>query len=189
MLEMLAFEDYMGGDEDAVGVSGDEEFQGFVDAVVRDDPSNFAGGSRSLSRELEAREYMDERGGRDAAVGTDVFVRGLGARRPTRVTRDGRSSLVAWSPDGLRLLYATSGGPEPGIWSVKPDGSDRRAVVEASLRGADPHSLTISADGAHLFFASTTPGVAFGAHLGGVGFGAMAWLAVALRSRSPSPGL
>jgi Tol biopolymer transport system component len=164
-LGKLAFESFAEtGDGDALYSGTDEEFQDFVDSVVRDDPSNVAKGTRNLSRELEARNYMEERsGGGESLYGTDVYVRDVGGGSPTRLTHDGRSSLVSWTPDGLRLLYGTQEGSATRIWSTEPDGGDRRIVLDVPLGVGDPRSVSLSGDGRYAFFVSSVeanPGVA-----------------------------
>lgn len=57
----------------------------------------------------------------------------------------------AWSPDGSRLAFVHLDATNSSLWTMRPDGSDRRALMsEASVDDDDP---AWSPDGAQLVFA------------------------------------
>jgi Tol biopolymer transport system component len=134
----------------------DQEFEEFVDRVVSDNPSNFLEGSRDLARELEARRYMESRRGDGSAepfpYQSDVYVVDLLDARPSRITDDGRSSFISWTPDGRRILYATAGPSGAEVRTMNPDGGDSRVVIPASLGVTDPHSVKLTSDGRYALF-------------------------------------
>lgn len=133
-----------------------QEFEGFIDRVLSDDPNNVLEGTRDLSRELEARSYMEGKRGDGSTepppFTSDVFVMDLIGARPSRITNDGRSSFISWTPDGRRILYQTAGASGAEVWTMNPDGSDRQVVIPASLDIVDPRSVRITADGKYALF-------------------------------------
>lgn len=137
------------------GTSGDDEFQEMADAVVAGGATNFAEGSRDLSRELQARQYMERR---KAAAGTDklpyvsdVVVSDIGGDS-RQVTSDGQSAFPSWASDG-RILFATNGARGIEMWTMNPDGTDRQMVLSGA-RLADPATVTLTRDGRTVFFVS-----------------------------------
>jgi len=65
----------------------------------------------------------------------------------------------AWSPDGSRIAYTVylAGGPDPGveIWTVNPDGTDPRPLLNlGSCRASCGRHLAWSPDGSMLAFDS-----------------------------------
>ena len=53
-----------------------------------------------------------------------------------------------WSPDGARIAYASG----PDVFTMRPDGSDRRRVARSEQRDADIAGLAWSPDGRRLAF-------------------------------------
>jgi dipeptidyl aminopeptidase/acylaminoacyl peptidase len=158
-LGMIAFETItQTEDAESFFTNLETEFEEFVGAVVADNPSNFAEGRRDLSRELEARRFMEEkRSGMDAEslpFSSDLFVMSLDGGGPTQLTHDGRSSLISWTPDGRRILFATAGSTGNEVGMINPDGSDPRKVIDASLKPIQPSSVTITHDGKYALFVS-----------------------------------
>ena len=142
--------------------SGDGEFQDMAQSVAESNATNFAQGSRNLSRELQARKYMERRkAGRDAAhlpYAADVVVTDIGSGSATQITKDGQSAYASWTPDGSRILFATNGPSGIEMWTMNADGGDRRMVVPGSVKIADPSSVTMSQDGRDVFFIAPVPG-------------------------------
>jgi Tol biopolymer transport system component len=136
--------------------AGYQDFEQFVDRVLSNDPSNFLEGSRDLARELETRRYMESRDADGAAepfpYRSDVYVADLPGARQSRITTDGSSSFISWTPDGRRILYATGSAPGAEVRTMNPDGSDSRVVIPASLGVTDPSSVTLTANGRYALF-------------------------------------
>ncbi len=72
-----------------------------------------------------------------------VYTVGLDGSEPVRLAQDleaPRSSQPAWSPDGSRIAFLADGGGtgEEGLpfelWTIAPDGSDRRFLLEGCCR-------------------------------------------------------
>jgi Tol biopolymer transport system component len=144
------------------GASGDGEFQDMTQSLAESGARNFAQGSRNLSRELRARQYTErKKAGRDAArlpYGADVVVTDIASGNAVQVTSDGQAAYASWTPDGSRILYATNGSSGIEMWTMNPDGGDRRMVVPGSVRIADPSAVTLSQDGRDVFFIAPVPG-------------------------------
>jgi Tol biopolymer transport system component len=71
-----------------------------------------------------------------------------------RVTSGGRSFHPVWSPDGRRIYFARAAAGRPStvsIWSMRPDGSDQRAVT-ARVPGRYDIPGSFAPDGAALAF-------------------------------------
>ena len=79
---------------------------------------------------------------------TDLYVVAAAGGEPRKLT-DGPSSSTTprWSPDGRRLAFTTGGQ----VWTMNPDGSDRRQVKTISTGAGDP---VWSPDGKLIAFAS-----------------------------------
>jgi hypothetical protein len=102
----------------------------------------------------------------------DLYVTKLDGSSPERITHDGLSAFPAWGPSGIAFSHIPSGGSladcgSPGVWTVDPDGSNRKAVIARA-----PDSITL---------------------LGFYGFQPLAWLddshvLVGLRSDSGTEG-
>jgi Tol biopolymer transport system component len=142
--------------------SGDGAFQDMAQSVAESNATNFAQGSRNLSRELQARQYTERRkAGRDAArlpYAADVVVTDIGSGSAVQITKDGQGAYASWTPDGSRILFATSGPSGIEMWTMNADGGDRRMVVPGSVKIADPSSVTMSQDGRDVFFIAPVPG-------------------------------
>lgn len=142
--------------------SGDGEFQDMAQSVAESNATNFAQGSRNLSRELRSRQYMDrKKAGRDAArlpYGADLVVTDISSGRAVEVTSDGQAAYASWTPDGSRILFATNGTSGIEMWTMNADGGDRRMVVPGSIKIADPSAVTMSQDGRDVFFIAPVPG-------------------------------
>jgi Tol biopolymer transport system component len=59
----------------------------------------------------------------------------------------------AWSPDGSRIAYVANVGSGVGLWTMTPDGNDRRQL---SPDGTDDHHPSWSPDGQRIAFARIT---------------------------------
>jgi Tol biopolymer transport system component len=142
--------------------SGDGAFQDMAQSVAESNATNFAEGSRNLSRELQARKYMERRkAGRDVSrlpYSVDVVVTDVGSGRATQITNDGAAAYATWTPDGSRILYATNGASGIEMWTMNADGGDRRMVVPSTVKIADPSAVTMSQDGRDVFFIAPVPG-------------------------------
>jgi eukaryotic-like serine/threonine-protein kinase len=62
---------------------------------------------------------------------------------------------IAWSSDG-RIIYSSQASGRPDIWSMKPDGSDRRQVTVGL--GSSYRGLSVSPDGRYIVFLSRKSG-------------------------------
>ena len=63
--------------------------------------------------------------------GDDIFTIDRDGRRLQQLTKDAaRDRGLVWAPDGRIAFYSNRGGRYE-IWSMKPDGSDRRVVASA----------------------------------------------------------
>jgi Tol biopolymer transport system component len=137
-------------------LTASEDFEQLVDRVTSDNPANVLEGTRNLAREIEARRYMESRraGGSEEPLPyeSDVYVMDLLDARPSRITTDGRSSFVSWTPDGRRILYAVAGPSGAEVRTMNPDGGDQRVVIPASIGVTDPHSVTLTANGKYALF-------------------------------------
>jgi hypothetical protein len=52
---------------------------------------------------------------------------GLGA---APITTDGNAGQrPAWSPDGTRIAFDRSSGPDPGVWVMAPDGTQQKKLT------------------------------------------------------------
>jgi Tol biopolymer transport system component len=142
--------------------SGEGEFQDMAQSVAESNATNFAQGSRNLSRELQARKYTERRkAGRDAArlpYGADLVVTDIGSGSAVQITNDGQSAYASWTPDGSRILFATNGPSGIEMWTMNPSGGDRRMAVPGSVKIADPSSVTLSQDGRDVFFIAPVEG-------------------------------
>jgi hypothetical protein len=64
----------------------------------------------------------------------DLYVADLDGGKPTQLTHEGLSAFPAWGPS--RIAYAQFPGgtiadcAAPGIWTIEPDGSDAKPIVE-----------------------------------------------------------
>jgi Tol biopolymer transport system component len=75
----------------------------------------------------------------------------------TALTTDGTSWGGAWSPDGTLLAFAHPAvpGDPAGIWTMSPDGSHRRLVIDFAGMEFNP---SWSPDGTRLLFTSDSSG-------------------------------
>ena len=64
----------------------------------------------------------------------DLYVADLDGGKPTQLTHEGLSAFPAWGPS--RIAFARFPGgtiadcAAPGIWTIEPDGSDAKPIVE-----------------------------------------------------------
>jgi hypothetical protein len=130
----------------------DGEFVQMVDSVAARKATNVAEGSRDLSRELEARQYMERRrqGQDEGASGLprDVFVVDFLGGSPRQLTTDHRSGSPTWTRDGTRILYHS--GAE--LWVMDADGGNAQPVVRSPLRVAPYSTAALTPDGRHALF-------------------------------------
>ncbi|MGH2674483.1 MAG: hypothetical protein ACRDKA_03540 [Actinomycetota bacterium] len=70
---------------------------------------------------------------------------GSGARPIVRAPQIVADSAPAWSPDGERIAFIASERRGSAVWSVRPDGTDARRILEGSWR-----QLSWSPDGTRL---------------------------------------
>jgi Tol biopolymer transport system component/predicted Ser/Thr protein kinase len=107
----------------------------------------------------EAREYGAVRispNGRQAAIvitgdtGADLWTLDIAAGTLSRLTSTGTSRNPSWSPDGRRLIYASTHSGRAAFWWQAADGSG-----PATLAVTPPHNPwqgELSPDGRHLVF-------------------------------------
>jgi Tol biopolymer transport system component len=76
---------------------------------------------------------------------TAIFTVGVAGGAPRQLTAFGHASVNQWSADGALLMYETPGGSS-GIRTMRPDGSERRKLV-------DGFGGVWSPDGRRLLFA------------------------------------
>jgi TolB protein len=80
----------------------------------------------------------------ETPCGSDVFVVGARGGRPTKVIDRGcDDDQPAWAPDGTRLVLYSNQRPgtpgwrhHSGLWTVRPDGSGLRMVVQGLFAGS-----------------------------------------------------
>jgi Tol biopolymer transport system component len=72
-------------------------------------------------------------------------------KHPLTATPDVNEDEAAYSLDGSRIAYASSGG----IWIMNPDGSDPRQVTDSEIGGQMP---AFSPDGKHIVFVGPSTG-------------------------------
>jgi hypothetical protein len=67
----------------------------------------------------------------------DLYVAKLDGSSAKRITNDGVSGFPAWGPAGIAFShFPSTGSPydcsSPGIWTIDPDGSNRKAVIASA---------------------------------------------------------
>jgi Tol biopolymer transport system component len=67
----------------------------------------------------------------------DLYVTKLDGSSVDRITNDGVSAFPAWGPGGIAFShFPSTGSPydcnSPGIWTIDPDGSNRKAVIASA---------------------------------------------------------
>ena len=88
----------------------------------------------------------------------NVYVMGTRGRQPRRLTGDSRSFHPVWGPDGRRIFFARmarAGCDTASIWSMRPDGSDRRRVTPLVIGRSDVPG-SVSPDGRLVGFTRRT---------------------------------
>jgi hypothetical protein len=90
----------------------------------------------------------------------DLYVAKLAGGAPRRLTRDGTEAFPVWGPSGIAFSNFPGGGTiedcsAPGIWTMNPDGSDVKPIVDrapANLAGNGLYGLQPLAwlDGSHI---------------------------------------
>jgi DNA-binding winged helix-turn-helix (wHTH) protein/Tol biopolymer transport system component len=80
------------------------------------------------------------------------------SKSSTIITRAGDRSLLPlgadWSPDG-RIFYSSTDGANADIWSVRPDGSERRQITSDKNADLAPRA---SPDGRYIYYLSNRSG-------------------------------
>lgn len=61
---------------------------------------------------------------------------------------------IAWTPDG-KIIYRSRASGRAQIWSMKPDGSEQKQLTDTA-HVFNPMHASITADGGHVLFVSTT---------------------------------
>jgi Tol biopolymer transport system component len=77
--------------------------------------------------------------GCDAAAGCDLFLVDAAGGTALRVAFAGDERMPAWSPDGQRIAFVHQepSAPTPRLFTIRPDGTDRRPVpIDASWGAA-----------------------------------------------------
>ena len=77
--------------------------------------------------------------------GNDVWILGTAAGTLSPLTTTGRSRNASWSPDGRRLLYASTQSGRPALWWQRADGSG--PPVSAGVPHHNPWFVDLSPDG------------------------------------------
>ena len=102
----------------------------------------------------ESREFGALRlspNGRQAAVsigtgsGSDLWIFDIAAGTLTPLTTTGRSRNPSWSPDGRRLLFASTQGGRAALWWQPADGSG--PAVKAGETRHNPWNVDLAPDG------------------------------------------
>jgi Tol biopolymer transport system component len=155
LLGRIAFE-RQGWAEGAPDIGGstspDGEFIAMVDSVAARGATNVAEASRDLSRELEARQYMERRrtGSEEASSGaeSDIFVVSFLGGAPRQLTTDGHSRAPTWTAEGSKILYTR--GRE--LWMMDADGGGQQALVRSPLAVVPGSRAALTPDGRHVLF-------------------------------------
>ncbi len=95
----------------------------------------FSPDGRRLVYARAAREPLE----RICGARSDLYVADIGAGSPTRLTHDGRSAFPVWGTERIAFMrmprrLRVEDCFAPGIWTVRPDGSDLRAIVAHAPR-------------------------------------------------------
>jgi len=76
-----------------------------------------------------------ETGQGECGDATDLYTADLRRGSSTRLTHDGRSAYPIWGPDRIAFMRVSVGDClASGIWTLRPDGSDIRAIVARAPR-------------------------------------------------------
>lgn len=87
----------------------------------------------------------------DADFTSYLFVQRLDGTGERQLTFGGQDSAPRWSPDGSRIAYVNRGSSGANVWTMRADGSDKRAV---GTTGTDADTPNWSADGRRIVFAA-----------------------------------
>ncbi len=83
---------------------------------------------------------------------TQVYVVPLEGGAPQRLTNEGSSNTrPRWTPDSKRIFFVSNRSNGSEIWSMKPDGSDQKAVTNVPT---EADGETVSPDGKLMLFVS-----------------------------------
>jgi Tol biopolymer transport system component len=144
------------------GAAADPDAGGLVDTLTAGGgPRTMGEASHDLSRELKARQYTERKrkatGGALALTG-NIFVADLRGSAPRQLTSDGRAGFPQWTPDGRRIIYGATGATGTEFWVMDADGTNRRLLLPASVKGVDPTSIVLTRDGRQLLFVAGVEG-------------------------------
>lgn len=119
---------YTGNTDLFIGSIDGAPFVRLTDGAPQDDqPAWSPDGSR-----IVFRRYSPATPG----AGSDVWVIDVETRVATNLTSDqqgiGQGS-PAWSPDGTRIAYTHTNGGTSHVWTMRPDGSDKRQVTTGDV--------------------------------------------------------
>lgn len=101
--------------------------------------------------------FRSFRTGRDG----DIWVMNADGSGAVNITPDPLPGVTderrpAWSPDGTRIAFASNAGGDVDLWTMAPNGADRRQLTSSPDFDTEP---AWSPDGASLVFRRSTAGV------------------------------
>jgi Tol biopolymer transport system component len=123
----------------SVDGSGNRRIRGLAEAFVSPDGDHVAG---TRNGGVESDYYGNP----------DVYVKRSNGEDGRWLTRSGDTQVFGWSPDGEWILYKRMTGVfnrgAPGLYVVKPDGSERRRLTRS-----EEYDATWSPDGESILYA------------------------------------